>query len=125
MPKKIIILGASGFIGGYLLKNFSANISYDVKGYSSKECNLLSLKSVDRALSSTTPDDVIIMTSAITRQREDSFGAMIKNILMAENVSKFIEQHYPSPLIIMVYLNLLVNLFLKNIVLKRTFPSLC
>ena len=98
MKKKIFILGASGFIGGQLLKNFSTDPSYDVKGYSSKECNLLSLDLIKRALP-VPSNDVIIMASSITRQKEDSFDSMIKNIRMAENVSKFLEKQKIAQLV--------------------------
>src|SRR3989338_11552801 len=81
--KRIIILGASGFIGGNLLRYLSLNKGYDVKGYSSKDCDMLSLESLNRALSSATEDDVVIMASAIPRRKEDSFDAMIKNIIMS------------------------------------------
>lgn len=99
MVKKIIILGASGFIGSYLMKNFSADRTYDVKGYSSKECDLLSSDSMNKALSYVTSDDVIIMASSITRQKDDSFESMIKNIKMAENVSRFLGEHKIAQLI--------------------------
>lgn len=87
--KTIIILGASGFIGGNLLRELSSNKGYDVKGCSSKDCDLLSLESLNMALSSATEDDVVIMAAAIPRRKEDSFDAMMKNIIMAENMSNF------------------------------------
>lgn len=91
--KKIIILGSSGFIGGWLFKRFSSIRDYYVVGFSSKECNLLSQDSIKNALSSIKPDDIIIMASSITRLRENSFKTMLKNIQMAENIAQFIDKH--------------------------------
>jgi UDP-glucose 4-epimerase len=92
MVKKIIILGASGFIGNWLLKRFRSNKHYKIVGYSSRDCDLLSWESIKEVLSSVKSDDIIIMTSCITSNKENSFDTMIKNTLMVKNISKFIEQ---------------------------------
>lgn len=92
-PKRIIILGSSGFIGKWLLEKFSLHSNLEVKGFSSNDCNLLSMDDVRNALSDTTGDDVLIMTSAITRLKENTFNSMLKNIQMAENVSKVIAEY--------------------------------
>lgn len=90
MNKRIIILGASGFIGKYIYKNFQSDMIYDVVGFSSKDCNLLSPDQIQEKLLFIEEDDVIIMASAITRLKENTFDSMIKNIQMADNISKFI-----------------------------------
>lgn len=92
MDKRIIILGASGFIGNYVYKSFLSDMIFDVKGFSSKNCDLLSLDQIQNKLSFISKDDVVIMASAITRLRENTFDSMIKNIQMADNISKFIEK---------------------------------
>ncbi len=91
--KRIIILGSSGFIGKWLFEKFSLCSDLEVKGFSSRDCNLLSIDDARDALSDMTRDDVLIMASAITRLRENSFNSMLKNIQMAENVSKVIAEH--------------------------------
>ena len=93
MKNKIIILGSSGFIGNQLLKQFSKDGKFKVIGYSSRNCNLLSMQSVLDKLSIVKQEDIIIMTSAITRSNENSFAAMLQNITMAENVSQFIKKN--------------------------------
>lgn len=112
MTKKIIILGSNGFMGSRLLKNYSLNASYEVKGYSSDECDLQSLESIKTALSSISSDYTIIMTSSITRLNENSYNSMIKNINMAENVGKFIEKHPVSQFIFLSTID--VYGFVKN-----------
>ncbi|MBI2549669.1 NAD(P)-dependent oxidoreductase [Candidatus Woesearchaeota archaeon] len=93
MPKKVVILGASGFVGGWLLKRFLSDSPYTAVGYSSADCNLLSPGSIRKALSSVTSEDVIVMLSCITRLRENSFESMLKNIKMADNIACFVESH--------------------------------
>ncbi len=91
--KRIIILGASGFIGKYLFDKFSNNKGTKIIGFSSKELDLLFAKEVDRKLSGVTPDDVLILTSAITRLKENTFDSMLKNARMAENIANLIIEH--------------------------------
>lgn len=95
---KIYILGSSGFIGRNLLNSFSSD-GYDVKGFSSQECDLLFSDSIEKAMSSITKEDVIIITSFITRLNENTFDSMIKNIKMMDNISKFVEKNSVRQLI--------------------------
>jgi len=95
--KTIHILGASGFIGSYLLNHLSKE--FNVVGYSSKQCDLLSSDSIHNALSNINKEDIIIISSAITRLKENSFNSLQKNVLMAENLAKFLESHKISQLI--------------------------
>ncbi len=90
MTKRIIILGCRGFIGSMLFKKFSADEQYEVSGFSSQECDLLSSVSTRRALSDLKKEDVVIMASAITRLKENTFEAMMKNIQMVENITHVI-----------------------------------
>jgi len=97
--KKIHLLGSTGFIGSNLLKDLSALEEYKVAGYSSMDCNLLSYNSIEKALPEVEKDDVMIMTSAITRLKDNSFDCCEKNILMAKNLSAFLEKYPISRLI--------------------------
>jgi len=99
MKKKIHILGASGFIGNSLYRNFSAENETEVKRYSSQDCNLLFYNSVSLTLPEFNKDDVVIMASSITRLKENSLESMAKNIKMADNVSRFIGNNPPSQFI--------------------------
>lgn len=121
MTWKIIILGGNGFIGTNLLKNFSSNSSYSVRGYSSRECNLLSIDSINSALSSITSDSIIIMTSSINRLKENTYNSMIKNITMAENIGRFIEGHPVGYLIFLSTVD--VYGIVKNIINEKLLPD--
>ncbi|MCX6746797.1 MAG: NAD(P)-dependent oxidoreductase [Candidatus Pacearchaeota archaeon] len=96
---RVHILGASGFVGNSLYKNFSADSDFDVKGYSSQDCNLLFYNSVSLTLPRFNSDDVVIMASSITRLKENSLESMTKNIKMADNISRFIKENLPGQFI--------------------------
>ena len=75
MRKRVIILGSSGFIGSWLLKRFSSEGTYEAVGFSSQDCNLLSVPSIQSALSDLNSEDVVILTAAIARIKENSHNS--------------------------------------------------
>jgi UDP-glucose 4-epimerase len=89
---KIYILGAGGFIGKNLCNYLLSKTSYQIESFSSLDCDLLYLNNLEKKLSEINKEDALVMTSSITRLKENSLGSMIKNITMAENVAKFIEK---------------------------------
>lgn len=90
--KRVFILGANGFIGRYLKDKFSLDNSIEVLGHSSRTCNLLSLRDIHGVLSSAGDDDALIIASAITRIKENSYASMIKNIQMIENCCRAVSK---------------------------------
>ena len=86
---KVHILGSSGFVGSQLYQYLSEG-GFQVKGYSSVDCNLLSKNSIRESLL-VKPNDAIIMASGIARFNDNSLESMIKNISMTQNISEFIE----------------------------------
>ena len=90
---KVTILGASGFIGKFLYYKFSSNDQLSVTGYSRNSCDLLSLKNIQSALSSKMDGSAVVLAAAITRHRDNSYGSMIKNIQMVENVCDVISDN--------------------------------
>lgn len=96
---KIYILGSSGFIGSRIFEYFTKQSFYTTIGYSSINCNLLSMDAIEEALSGISENDIIIMTSAITRLLDNSFETMIKNIKMVNNVATFIAKKPVSQVI--------------------------
>jgi len=91
--QKLHILGASGFIGRYLFEQFSLANEFITRGFSSRECNLLTYSDVHKTLSKATKNDNLIITAAITRLRDNSYSAMLRNIEMIHNVSRFLLEH--------------------------------
>lgn len=120
---KVIILGASGFVGKYLYHNICNKTNFEVKGFSSKECNLLSLKSIEAALSDVSKDDVIIMVSSITRLKENSYESMCKNIQMAENLVQFIEHKPINKLIFLSTIEVYGHIYEKIEITEKSLPN--
>ena len=87
----IHILGSSGFLGSQLYLYFSER-NFQVKGYSSADCDLLSSDSIKESLL-VGAEDSVIMASGIARFKENSLESMIKNMSMASNVSRFINEN--------------------------------
>ena len=92
MKKRIVILGTNGFIGNWLLKRFSSDQQFSVTGFNAQECNLLSPASTKDALSDLNRNDILIMAAAITRLKDNSLEAMMKNIQMVENLIRVISE---------------------------------
>ena len=88
--KKVVVFGASGFIGGSIYRYLQRIKSLDLVGYSSVECNLLDPRRVVEILGSCGPETSVILCSAITRRVEDSWDAMLKNITMVHNFTSSI-----------------------------------
>jgi len=123
MKTKIIILGINGFIGNYIWKYLSLLNNYEVVGYSSQDCNLLSSGLIQRKLSDITPDDVIIMTSAITRLKENSFDSMMKNVSMTDNIVKLIGKNRVSCFIFLSTVDVYGLVDSRTIINERLLPN--
>ena len=85
MNKKIIILGASGFIGKALSDALN-KLKKNFIGLSSKDCNLLEKKSVELIQSLINDNDTIVFTSAIAPCKDEEMYK--KNITMVDNFIK-------------------------------------
>ena len=85
---RIHVLGSSGFIGGQILQ-YLADRKYQVKGYSSQTCNLLSSRSIQESLL-VESDDVLVVASAITRTCDKSSNRVQDNFVMALRLAEYI-----------------------------------
>lgn len=82
---KVIVFGASGFIGANIFGHLKQKKDFDIVGYSSKNCNLLDQPQTAEVLASSNSKTTAILCSAISRSVEDSWDAMLKNITMVNN----------------------------------------
>jgi nucleoside-diphosphate-sugar epimerase len=86
-PERILILGASGFIGSRLLEHLTEQGRAPVVGMTSATCNLLSLDETRRAMTTVDQQTALVFCAAIGRLQDDSWEATAKNITMAHNVA--------------------------------------
>ena len=121
--KRIIILGSTGYIGKYLLKRFSGD-NAEVLGYSSSTCDLLSLEKAREVFSGFTKEDAVLMLSTTNRLDENTYGSMDKNIKMADNVSKLL-QEYPIGLLVFFSTIDVYGVYLKvnEIINEKSLPN--
>lgn len=84
---KIVLFGASGFVGHNIYDFFSGNGQYSLEAPSSKECNLLDLDEVRHYLELQNPDFIINASfSGVDSRREYTDEYLINNILLQTNV---------------------------------------
>ena len=88
--KHITLLGGSGFIGKYIYENLKDD--FFIETLNSQNCNLLESQDVEKYFTQLSHPSTIIFTSSIVRTVENNFFSYSKNVLMAENIAKFIEK---------------------------------
>lgn len=87
MSHRIVILGASGFIGTALLEHFAGDEALSVTGYRSADLDLTSPACVDRLCRIVTPDMIVILT-ARARPSGDPVGAFERDVAIAAHVAR-------------------------------------
>lgn len=83
---KLVIFGASGFIGSRVSHWLRQENGCEVLSYSSGNCNLLDGAAVSRTLGTCDEDTTLVVCSAVTRCVEESWSAMLENITMIQNI---------------------------------------
>ncbi len=87
MSLQAVVLGSSGFIGNNL-SNYLSKKNYKILNFNSKNCNLMNEEAIKEAFSKINSDYSLIISSFITRSKEDTLESMIMNINMIKNLSK-------------------------------------
>lgn len=90
MPKKIVILGHSGFVGGHLHRKLQNEPMFEVCGFSLNEINLLDVNACRKLVNFCDQKTTIIMTAALVRNRYDNVLTMEDNIKMVLNLANFL-----------------------------------
>ena len=87
----IIIISNRGFIGRNIFQYLKKTNHYTL-GFSSDECNLLSLSSINECMSVHSEEATIIITSAITRLKDNTIESFFKNMQMIKNLVTILEE---------------------------------
>jgi nucleoside-diphosphate-sugar epimerase len=88
-PARVVVIGASGFVGGDLVRRLQA-ASVPVVALSSKDVNLLDEGCVDQLLHLARPGDALVLVSALTPDRGRDVATLMRNLKMAEHVAAFL-----------------------------------
>lgn len=93
---KIIVFGASGFIGKNLLRNFHQK-KIKTYGFSSSDLDLTQASSYQTLIPLMDSKTAVIMLAGITLDRQkDSPEAYKKNRIMLQNLAEFLRRHPPG-----------------------------
>ena len=90
-PARVVILGASGFVGRYLAEQLAAD-KVEVLGLTSKDLDLASRDASQKLGGILRKDDVLVFASCITRDKGDDLPVFVKNMIMAEQVGLCVEK---------------------------------
>ena len=84
-PKRIVIIGASGFIGSALVTRFK-QLQLNILALSSKDLNLIAEKSWTLLAKLLHSDDTVIILSAITPDKNQGSSYVFQNIAIVNSI---------------------------------------
>lgn len=99
IKKKILIIGASGFIGNSIYKSLSKSQLFSVSSLSLEQIDLTNSKKTNSLNSVLQQSHIVIMAAAVTRDRGNTIENMLKNISMTSNLSNLVTERSISHLI--------------------------
>lgn len=90
-PSRVVILGASGFIGSHLTARFK-QARVETVAFSSSQLNLCQPESVGILRNALHSDDTLIVVSALTPDKGRDVRTLMLNLKMGEHLSDVLEQ---------------------------------
>jgi nucleoside-diphosphate-sugar epimerase len=85
-PSRVVVLGATGFLGADLVQVLHA-AGATVVGLGSREVDLRASDAAARLQAVLRPDDALVFASALTPDRGRDVGTFMQNLVMAEQVA--------------------------------------
>jgi UDP-glucose 4-epimerase len=85
-PQRVVVLGASGFVGGDLATHLRES-HVPVLGLSSKDVDLVKPESVDQLVGLSRPGDALVFASTLTPDRGKDVRTLMRNLAMGEHVA--------------------------------------
>ena len=85
-PARVVVLGASGFVGCDLLQHLR-ELSLEVVGLSSCDLDLSRSDAAERLAGMLEPRDAVVVTAALTPDRGRDARTLIHNLTMAEQIA--------------------------------------
>src|SRR5262245_26618410 len=95
-PARVIVLGASGFVGGDLMA-YLREQRIPAVGFSSRELDLLQHRSVEQLHRAVHCDDVLVFASTVTPDKDAR--TLMQNLAIGEHVATFLEHSACSQVI--------------------------
>jgi nucleoside-diphosphate-sugar epimerase len=87
-PGRVVVLGASGFVGRDLVGHLSG-LGIEAVGLSSRDLDLCQTDAAEWLQGSVEPSDAVVITSAITPDRGRDARTLIRNLTMGEQLAVF------------------------------------
>ncbi len=92
-PRKIIILGHSGFIGSHLEHLLVQSNRWKVIGHSLPDIDLTVPEQVSKLIPYIDPNSTLVLAAAVKRQFGDTLEAFRRNMSIVENICQLLEKY--------------------------------
>ncbi len=90
-PVRVLILGARGFVAA-ATASYATSLGWNTRAVASSEVDLTAPASVDRLAAILSPDDTLIVVSALTPDRGRDIETMMCNLAMGQHVCAALER---------------------------------
>jgi nucleoside-diphosphate-sugar epimerase len=90
-PSRVVVLGASGFVGGDLVRHLKTQ-GIPTVACSSRSLNLERPEAVEALREQVREDDALVFVSALTPDRGKDVRTLMRNLTMGQHVAAFLEK---------------------------------
>lgn len=99
IKRKVVVLGASGYVGNSIVEVLSRDERFIVKGITSKDIDLANEEQVFSKAPDLIKDSIVVMAAAVTPERKEPVIGMLDNIKISANLAGLINRHHLSHVI--------------------------